>query len=193
MPHTEQEIPNIAIHMIRRDLENLPEFGLPPGFRIRWYQPGDRDTWVRIHLAAERYVTITPELFDREFGPDEAELARRQAYLCDEGGRAIGTATAWFDPAYHGQPFGRVHWVAIVPEMQGRGLSKPLLSAVCQRLKALGHERAYLVTSTARIPAIKLYLRFGFVPEIRVDEDVRAWRIVAGHIDHPALRPFREG
>src|SRR5207248_4802613 len=94
-------------------------------------------------------------------------LVERQCYLLNAFGQAIGTGTAWFNDNFEGKSFGRVHWLAILPEFQGRGLGKPLLTAICSRLRDLGHERAYLTTSTQRIPAIRLYLRFGFVPLIR--------------------------
>jgi GNAT superfamily N-acetyltransferase len=76
---------------------------------------------------------------------------------------------------------GRVHWMAILPEFQGRGLGKALLSTICHRLRELGHERAYLHTSAARIPAIKLYLKFGFEPMIRNAEERAVWKeVLAG-------------
>jgi len=70
---------------------------------------------------------------------------------------------------------GRVHWVAIDPEHQGRGLSKPLLSTVCNTLAAMGHDEAYLVTSSGRVAAIRLYLHFGFVPVTDAPEAAVAW------------------
>ena len=69
----------------------------------------------------------------------------------------------------------RVHWVAIVPDHQGKGLAKPLLTAICNRLVEIGHDRAYLTTNTVRLPAINLYLAYGFEPEIDTDEDRRVW------------------
>jgi len=74
--------------------------------------------------------------------------------------------------------WGRVHWMAILPEYQGRGLGKVLLTTICRRLSDLGHKQAYLHTSVARIPALKLYLRFGFEPAVRNAEEQAAWQNV---------------
>jgi GNAT superfamily N-acetyltransferase len=162
--------------MVRKDLERVPEFALPARFSLRWYRPGDEAHWRRIHWLADRDNEITPALFGQRFGSDSALLARRQCYLLDAGGEAIGTATAWFNDNFEGARFGRVHYVAIVPEYQGRGLSRPLMTAICQRLRELGHYRAYLTTAPTRLPAIKLYLRFGFLPLVRSAEEAAAWR-----------------
>ena len=56
------------------------------------------------------------------------------------------------------------------------GLAKPLMTVVCNRLRELGHQRAYLTTATIRIPAIRLYLKFGFRPDIQNEQDRQAWR-----------------
>lgn len=167
---------NHPVKMMRANLDNLPEFALPTGFSLRWYQPGDEAHWLRIHLAADHFNKITPELFQKLFGSDEKNLRDRQCYLLDPRGEAIGTGTAWFNDNFEGARWGRVHWMAIVPEFQGRGLGKCLLGAVCRRLRELGHEQAYLSTSTARVPAIRLYWKFGFEPLIRSPEDECLWR-----------------
>ena len=178
---------NYAVHMVRESLNDLPEFSLPAPYSIRWYRPGDKEHWLAIHLEAEKFFKVWPALFEREFGRDEAVLAQRQAYLCDGTGTPIGTASAWFNPDYEGQPYGQIHWVAIVPDHQGRGLAKPLMSVICRRMRDLGHDRAYLGTSTGRIEAVGLYLKFGFVPKIRSDKDILYWQAVANELDHPAL------
>ncbi|MCP4453411.1 MAG: GNAT family N-acetyltransferase, partial [Planctomycetes bacterium] len=76
---------------------------------------------------------------------------------------------------YQGTSYGRVHWVAIIPKMQGHGLSKPLTSTICHRMQALGHAQAYLTTSTTRYGAINLYHQFGFVPVISTTEEQEVW------------------
>jgi GNAT superfamily N-acetyltransferase len=170
----------VRVSMVREQLEDLPCFPVPSPFTIRYHAPGDIATWLAIQQAADQYQAVDPALFARAFGTDEAALRERQCFLCDGAGQAVGTATAWFNDDYHGRACGRVHWLAVIPSLQGKGLGKALMSEVCRRLRALHHTRAYLVTHTVRLPAIRLYLTFGFVPEIRVAEDLAAWREVEG-------------
>src|SRR5437867_3612627 len=184
--------------MSRANLDNVPEFTLPAGFTLRWYEPGDEAHWLRIHLAADPFNEITPELFRKQFGVDAGrglqrasadepgsgvnsvlrDLRQHQGYLLSPTGEVVGTGTAWFNNNFEGARWGRVHWLAIIPEFQGRGLAKPLMTSICRRLRELGHEHVYLSTSTARPAAIGLYLKFGFEPLIRSEEDAAVWREV---------------
>jgi GNAT superfamily N-acetyltransferase len=106
--------------------------------------------------------------------------------LLDPCGQAVATATAWFDDAFEGARWGRVHWVAILPEHQGHGLGRPLMAAVCQRLVALGHVGAFLRTSANRIPAIKLYRGFGFEPHPRSAAEEHIWRGILAQLGSAA-------
>ena len=173
---------NVTVTMCRDTLAGIPAHALPLGYRIRSYAPGDEHEWVRIESAADQFNAISVELFRTEFGDNPARLAERQLYLLDGPGTIIGTATAWFDNAHRGQPYGRIHWVAIHPDFQGQGLSKPLLTSACRRLYELGHGKAYLVTSSARINAINLYAQFGFRTEIQGAQDEAVWEELRGHL-----------
>jgi GNAT superfamily N-acetyltransferase len=177
----------IQIRMIRPDLRNVPACPLPEGFAIRMYRDGDADAWVRIWRQSDTYLKdISPALFQKEFGRDLPSMPRRCMFLVCPDGREIGTITAW-RRASHGRPWGLLHWLAIVPEFQGRGLSRPMVAALLERLRALGHRRALLLTQTVRLAAIRTYLRFGFRPEVAGDEDRRAWSLVREVVSHPAL------
>jgi len=180
---------DVLVKMERENLEEIPCFALLSDYAIRPYQPGDERVWRGIQAAADHYNVITPELFAQQFGEDQQQIAARQLYLCDARNAAVGTATAWFNDDYRGKSFGRVHWVAILPDWQGLGLAKPLLTATLQLLRKLGHKRAYLTTSTARIPAINLYLQFGFVPQLDNTGDLRIWRELLNRIDKPGILP----
>ena len=166
----------ISVTMIRDDLEHVPQFHLPPGYTIRWYQDDDEELWLKIQRASEDYVEITHELFMEWHGDYLSTLKDRMFFLLDSEMNAIGTATAWFINEYKGNRYGRVGWVAIIPEMRGKGLSRPMMTVLCNRLIDLGHERAYLTTSTVRFPAVRLYWRFGFRPEYSQPSDRIVWR-----------------
>jgi len=155
---SETEIETL-VEMTRPDLENWPAWALPSGFTIRPYQSGDAQIWRAIHERADRFNIFDDNTFAQWFGADETLLQTRQKYLLAPDGEVIGTATAWFDDA----EVGRVHWVAIVPEYQGRGLAKPLLSVIGNTLRDCGHRRATLTTSLQRPIAMALYRKIGFV------------------------------
>jgi GNAT superfamily N-acetyltransferase len=180
----------VSICMIRQKLDAIPDYTLPSSFSFKWYQPGDEEHWLEIHRRADQYNQITPALFERQFNNDTQSLAARQCFILDVEGRPIGTATAWFDPDYQGKDYGRVHWVAIVPELQGQGLAKPLLTMICRRLREMGHERAYLMTAPERIPAINLYLKFGFQPEVRSEVELKAWQGIEETLGRALLHPI---
>ena len=173
-----QEKPKIVnVTMIRENLRDIPDVPLPSPYTYRWYRPGDEDHWYRIWSTADtEHQGATPETFAREFGSDAQLLPERQVYVCDAAGRAVATATAWFRNDYHGRDYGLVHWVAVAPEEQGKGLSKCLVSTVLKHLVTLGHDKAMLVTQVYRPRAIKAYLGFGFLPDLRTDDAPRLWQ-----------------
>ncbi len=168
---------NIAVRMDRPHLEDLPDKTVPAPYDFRWYQAGDEEAWVRIHERADDYNEASLQLFRDQFGDDAARLSERQGYLLDPEGAPVGTASAWRDPN-DPENWGRVHWVAIVPTHQGKKLSRPLMGQILQRLQELGHEKTYLMTNTDRLPAIHLYLKLGFRPAVRSDEERAGWEAV---------------
>jgi GNAT superfamily N-acetyltransferase len=166
---------NLRLELIRPDMRGLPAPQWPPGYSVRWFRPGDACHWLRIHHDAEPFDEITPDVFLREFGSDFNRLAERQCFLQDPNGRVIGTGTAWDAEDEQGEQCGRVFWLAILRQHQGRGLGRLLLAAVCQRLAELGHTRARVATSTGRPSAISLYLHFGFQPLMRTAAERERW------------------
>ena len=177
------------IFMVRDNLDNVPEFDLPKSFYIRGYHKGDEENWFKIYKAADQYNKIYSSMFKEYFGADEAKLARRQFYVCNEKDEAIATATAWYNDDYHGTHIGRIHWVAVHPDYQGFGLAKPLLSSVMERLKQRGHQKCYLRTLNVRTPAIKLYLSYGLKPDIHNDNDRILWNEIQQRFVDLDLKP----
>jgi len=170
----------VNITMVRDNLDDVRDYPLPRPYKIRLYRPGDEKAFDEIWLAADEFGQARTGLFQAEFGGKLDEVPRRMFFILDGAGKPVGTATAWFNDKfdYDGKPYGVVHWVAIVPDQQGKGLAKPLMSTVLKRMKELGHVRALLVTQTVRLAAINLYLGFGFKPLVKNADDARAWREV---------------
>lgn len=170
-----QKMRNYPVLMIRDTLADIPEYELPAEFSLRWYEPGMEETWRFIQAESDRHNTITHSLHSEEFGSDPTVLSTRQCFLYHGTDDPVGTVSAWFNDTFLDGTYGRIHWLAILPSWQGKGLAKPLLSLTCRRFIELGHDRAYLTTDSVRLPAISLYLKFGFRPWIKTEKDHSAW------------------
>lgn len=173
--------------MIRASLEDIPHRSLSDGFSLRPMEPGDGASWVEIWREVENPDAIPDDLFCREFGSDWQMVGKRCFLLVDSSGNPAGTISAWYDDAFHGSEcWGRIHWIAVKREYQGKGLAAGMMSAAMETLRGLGHDRCYLVTHGFRIRAIKLYLSFGFKPEI-TESSLPIWRSVASTLEMPSL------
>ena len=178
---------NYSVRMIREDMANIPQYPIPEGFAIRNYRPDEGHIWTRIQKAAEPYIDIDDGLFAREFRRDLLAMEDRSFFLTTDTGEAIGTITAWWQPDMDDKTWGQIHWVAVHPDYQGHGLSKPMMSVAMARLKQ-SHECCFLDTSTGRIAAVKVYLDFGFMPDLSRENNSReVWAEVAAVLEHPLL------
>lgn len=174
-----ESLPNIDIWMIHHDLQRVPSFLLPRGYRVRFYQEGDLETWVAIQQAADPFFVATAETFRSYLPGDLSYLSQRVMFLVDPADTAIGTITAWNTHIFQYADIGQIHWVAIVRSAQGRGLAKPMLRAACTELQARGYTTAVLETNARRIPALNLYLQFGFEPYPQSQAERDAWQRIA--------------
>ncbi len=170
------DIGNQPVHMIRHTLVDIPESALPAGYQIRPYQPGDEIHWRDIHIEADPYNEFTVERFKQVFGNEIEPLQTRQFYIINPNMEVVGTASAWWDD--EDANCGRVHWVAILPSEQGNGLAKPLLTKIMHTFQQLGYQSAKLETGSVRLPAVNLYLKYGFEPNMISEDDPFVWRVI---------------
>jgi ribosomal protein S18 acetylase RimI-like enzyme len=182
---------DLPLFMVREGLQDLPCYPLPQPYCFRNYRLNEYPLWADIETAAGEFIDTAAARrhFEREFSARENDLTERCVFLEDGEGRSIGTAMAWHaDRPLHGN-FGRLHWVGIKPDFQGRSLAKPLVYRVLEIMREY-HDKAYLISQTSSLRAIKVYLDFGFKPFIEGEEGTRAWKIVARVLGHPVLRRF---
>lgn len=182
---------NIPVIMLTDDLTEIPVYTLPEGFRAKTYRNGDEYEWARIEHSVGEFKSLDDGLkhFHIEFGPFLSEFQERCFFIETDNGEKIATATAWYNEDFLGKRYGRLHWVAVIPEYQGKKLGKPLVHLAMERMKK-HHDRVYLTTQTTSQRAVSLYLDFGFVPFIEDAESLRGWRILAKHLRHPKLKDF---
>lgn len=153
--------------MVRRNLTDIPIYPPPRGYVVRGFQAGDDVNWLAVQTRADSYNSFSLEMYCREFAEGADQLADRQLFLVSPAAEVTGTATAWLPERNVDGDFGRIHWVAVLPQMQGQGLGKVLLSSVCLQLKSLAYTRAYVTTEVWRRAAVQIYEQFGFEATVR--------------------------
>jgi len=176
------ELPDIDVIMFNGALSQAPSVTLPPKYVVRAYQPGDDATWVRVQ-STDPFFVPNADTFDGVLPGDTAYRSERIMFLVDPSGKEIGNITAWNTAEFTGDDIGQICWFALLPDARGRGLGAAMLSAACNSLRERGYERAFIDTNMRRIPALRLYRRFGFKPFFRNNEEEQAWGRIAAAVD----------
>src|SRR5690606_14450356 len=110
------ESANVSLHMVREEMENIPEYSLPPGYRFRPYREGDAATWTAIQRAAEPFFAIEDDLFERQYGPMADALPERMVFVETSEGEAVASISAWWETSRDNpNDRGRIHWVVVHP------------------------------------------------------------------------------
>lgn len=116
--------------LLEGDLDRLPCFTLPQGYKFIFYKQGDRDIWIDSEKSAKEFASYAQglEAWHRYYGDNEKSLLERRVFVENENGEKAATATAYYNIANRNKlGDGWLHWVAVCREYQGKGLSKPLI------------------------------------------------------------------
>lgn len=152
---------------------------VPEGYALRTYRDGDGDAWIALMrqagFASWDEKTLTQALAMAL--PDGIYFIE-----CLSPRELAATAMAGHKPTdLH--PFGgELGWVAVSPPHRGKRLSAAVSIAATRRLVAAGYRRVYLSTDDWRLPAIRTYLRIGYVPLLFAPDMEGRWRAVAGNL-----------
>ncbi|MBR3563784.1 MAG: GNAT family N-acetyltransferase [Clostridia bacterium] len=160
----DKSVPYLNVLMKRKAGTPIPAYSLPEGYSIVHYRKGDEKDWARIEMSVLEFDSEESALkkFREQILWAEKEVERRTLFLLSPEGKKIGTSMIWWE--YSGvrrDPW--VSWVSIMPEYQGKGLSKALISYLMNMAVEIEGDRDfYLHTQTWSHRAIKLYEKFGF-------------------------------
>lgn len=173
-------MPERQLHMIRPNLDGLPDYTLPDGYDIRTYEPGDEAVWAEIMNSGigsgwtvercRQDITGLPQ-----FRPDSL-------FFITYYGRPVGSACAWTD-SVETNDRAQVHMVCVTPEHRGKSLGRIVTLAVLHYMRDHGFQEAFLGTDDFRIPAVKAYLNLGFIPSYLDESHRLRWAYIFSQIE----------
>lgn len=148
------------IFMYRPHLQDLLTPAFPEGYRL--HQVTDPEQAAELgRLLSDAFE----EIWDAERVNKELiqALDVHAVFVLKHKGKMVATASSQF--RRHRSPTsGYVHWVGTHPDYRGQRLAYGLVARVLQDFAERGYQDAYLETQPYRLPAIKTYLRLGFIP-----------------------------
>lgn len=155
---------------------------LPKGYALRTGRREDAAAVVAVLVAAgfaEWNLETFAQWLDRTL-PDGLWLvehvATRQVVCCTWAVHAP-------KPLY---PFGgELGWVGCRPEHTGHGLARVTCAAVVRRFRQAGYRCLYLQTDDHRLPAIKTYLKLGWIPNLVEADMPGRWQAICEKLGWP--------
>jgi mycothiol synthase len=157
--------------MHRQHLDHDPAVPpLPAGYEVRTANGADDERALAGLLTAAFEEEWTVERVRKELTDAPDVLA---VYVVTWQGQPVATASSrTAQDKFPGS--GYVHWVGAHPGHARRGLGSILMNRLLQDFQERGYRDAVLETDDFRLPAIKSYLRRGYLPVYDVNgEDHR--------------------
>lgn len=170
-------VPYIAVAMTREDGKNAPVYPLPEEYHFAPFTPEDEENWVQLQFEVTHVQSLQQgrQIFREEFlraaegipceqCPGYEDVCQRTVQVKDHYGNLVGVATLWMGDTF-GSVWQRVHWVAVHPDHQGKGLAKCMIARMLQLHEELGcSSPIYLTSQTKSYRAVRLYKQMGFIP-----------------------------
>ena len=173
----DHQVPFTAVVMVRENGKNVPAYSLPEGYHFAPFTPCDEENWIRLQLEVTHVESYADgkRIFREEFlqapdcvpcegCPGYEEVVKRTVQVKDAAENLVGVATLWMGDTF-GAVWQRVHWVAVHPDHQGKGIAKCMIARMLQLYGELGYDTPiYLTTQTKTYRAVRIYKQMGFAP-----------------------------
>ena len=150
----------------------LPEVGLPPGFVIHPYRPGDEASWLKL-LKLAGFENWDRRRIDEFLGDAERRAGSR---IVTKGPTVV--AATFASRTMLERRVGVLDYVCSHPRHRGKGLGRAVCTAVLKFLTGRGYQAVTLTTDDWRLPAISLYLSLGFTPVMEREDMPSRWESV---------------
>ena len=150
--------PQLLMHYPGR---NSPvQIDIPKSYQVRSYRDGDISGWVSL-LSANGELGPWDEGRARE--AFEAVAAGMQFFVLFEGHQIVACSSV-NDKVIEGEQVWEIGWIATHPQHQRKGLGSHATTVAVQAALTLAPRDIVLRTDDYRLPAIRTYLKLGFVP-----------------------------
>lgn len=170
-------VPYTAVVMTREDGKLTKAYPLPEGYCFAAFAPEDEENWVQLQTLVTHVENAAQgrQIFREEFllageeipcedCPGYAKTVERTVLVKTQDGELVGVATLWTGDTF-GENWQRVHWVAVHPDHQGKGIAKCMIARMLELYGELGCDTPiYLTTQTKTYRAVRVYAQMGFVP-----------------------------
>jgi mycothiol synthase len=181
----ERQLPAMYMVWPVNRLPAVPVPAVPSGYVVRQCYEPDL-SGVRAVIDADGPIG------DRAWDSFQDRIVPGGAFLIAEAasGRPVATASASHNPraTRHYFPFGgEVGYVAVDPGHRGKGLGPAVVALAVARLIEAGYRHIFVGVQGWRLPAVKCYLRLGFVPLLHADGLLPRWRRICEQIAWPVL------
>jgi mycothiol synthase len=161
-------------------LTTPPEPHLSPGYELRIFDP---------LTDLEAYLSLMHEAGFAEFTTERVEGCLNRVlpdgfYVVDHTPtqELVATAMAGHGPGPLHPYGGELGWVAARTGHAGKGLGAAVCAAVVRRFISAGYKRIYLLTDDFRLPALKVYLKLGFVPFLFAEGLEARWQVICDRL-----------
>ncbi len=172
-------------------LDAPPDWPAPPGYTLRTSRPEDAAAHARLLVEAglgSWDAARSARLMDAAL-PQGLFFA-----VCDRDGAIAATAVAQRDALPNHPQGGELGWVAASNAHRGKGLGGCVSAAATRRFLEAGCRDIFLRTDDGRLPAIKTYLKIGYLPFLFAPDMEERWQAVCRELglDFDALGAIRK-
>jgi mycothiol synthase len=157
-----------------------PLEAIPGGYAVRKCSQPDLG-------SVRRLIDADEPISDRVWESFLDRIVPGGVFLIDhsESRTPVATASAVHNPRatrYYFPFGGEVGYVTVDPTHRGKGLGAAVVARVVGRLIEAGYRHIFVGVQGWRLPAVKCYLKLGFVPLLHNDELLMRWRRVCERI-----------
>lgn len=177
-------IPVVQLQMVWPEylLQHPPDVKVPAGYTLRTFRAGEEPQFYRLMELAG-----WPGWDAKELKPWQEAVLAESWFVAEENtsGKIVASAMGLHDPADPNPTGSELGWVAGDPDHAGRGLGRAVCAAVTRRLIESGYRDIHLLTDDWRVPALKIYLKMGYVPILFLPEIAERWEAICVNLGWP--------